>query len=72
MMTADRMPPLTDEAMTDAQRRCAREIAAGPRGGVYGPFVPLLRSPELAGHDWHRPPQPAAEKPGAKKSPARR
>jgi 4-carboxymuconolactone decarboxylase len=50
MMTADRMPPLADEAMTDEQRRCAREIAAGPRGGVYGPFVPLLRSPELAGH----------------------
>ena len=50
MMTADRMPPLADEAMTDEQRRCARVIAAGPRGGVYGPFVPLLRSPELAGH----------------------
>ena len=50
IMTADRMPPLADEAMTDEQRRCAREIASGPRGGVYGPFVPLLRSPELAGH----------------------
>ena len=50
MMTADRMPPLADEAMTDEQRRYAHEIAAGPRGAVYGPFVPLLRSPELAGH----------------------
>jgi 4-carboxymuconolactone decarboxylase len=49
-MNADRMPPLSDEAMTDEQRRCAREIATGPRGGVYGPFVPLLRSPELAAH----------------------
>jgi 4-carboxymuconolactone decarboxylase len=49
-MTSDRMPPLTDEVMTDAQRLCAREIAEGPRGGVYGPFIPLLRSPELAAH----------------------
>src|ERR1022692_175344 len=49
-MTSDRMPPLTDEAMTDEQRLCAREIATGPRGGMYGPFVPLLRSPELAAH----------------------
>lgn len=49
-MTADRMPPLADEVMSDEQRRCAREISAGPRGRVYGPFVPLLRSPELAGH----------------------
>ncbi len=49
-MNEDRMPPLAEEAMTDEQRACAREIAAGPRGAVYGPFVPLLRSPELAGH----------------------
>jgi 4-carboxymuconolactone decarboxylase len=49
-MSSDRMPPLHDAAMTDEQRSCAREIAAGPRGGVYGPFIPLLRSPELAGH----------------------
>jgi 4-carboxymuconolactone decarboxylase len=49
-MDSDRMPPLNDEAMTDEQRRCAREIAAGPRGAVYGPFIPLLRSPELAAH----------------------
>src|SRR5262249_20923822 len=25
-------------------------IASGPRGAVYGPFIPLLRSPELASH----------------------
>jgi 4-carboxymuconolactone decarboxylase len=49
-MNSDRMPPLTDDAMTDEQRQCAREIAAGPRGAVYGPFIPLLRSPELAAH----------------------
>jgi 4-carboxymuconolactone decarboxylase len=33
--------------MTAAQRQAAREISAGRRGGVYGPFVPALRSPEL-------------------------
>jgi 4-carboxymuconolactone decarboxylase len=33
--------------MTDAQRRAANELTAGPRGGVKGPFIPLLRSPEL-------------------------
>jgi 4-carboxymuconolactone decarboxylase len=33
--------------MSDAQKRAAAELAAGPRGGVRGPFVALLRSPEL-------------------------
>ena len=41
------MPPLTDEQMTPAQREVARELASGRRGALYGPFVPLLRSPEL-------------------------
>jgi len=41
------MPPLDPVAMTDAQRRAADELTAGPRGGVKGPFIPLLRSPEL-------------------------
>jgi 4-carboxymuconolactone decarboxylase len=43
----DRMPPLDPERMTEAQQRAAAELSAGPRGGVRGPFVPLLRSPEL-------------------------
>jgi len=43
----DRMPPLDRAAMTEAQRKVADELAAGPRGGVKGPFIPLLRSPEL-------------------------
>jgi 4-carboxymuconolactone decarboxylase len=42
-----RMPPLDAAAMTDAQRSAAAELAAGPRGGVKGPFIALLRSPEL-------------------------
>jgi 4-carboxymuconolactone decarboxylase len=41
------MPPLDPAAMNDAQRKSAQALAAGPRGGVKGPFIALLRSPEL-------------------------
>jgi len=43
-----RLQPLTPETMTDEQRRIADEIAAGPRGGLRGPFQAWLRSPSLA------------------------
>jgi 4-carboxymuconolactone decarboxylase len=43
----DRMPPLPAGKMTDAQRKAAAQMIAGPRKGVKGPFIPLLRSPEL-------------------------
>ena len=43
----DRMPPLARETMDDAQRVAADELIAGPRKGVKGPFIPLLRSPRL-------------------------
>ncbi len=43
----ERMPPLRLDEMTDAQRRVAEELIAGPRKGVKGPFICLLRSPEL-------------------------
>jgi 4-carboxymuconolactone decarboxylase len=33
--------------MNDAQRAAAQAVIDGPRGAVYGPFIPLLRSPEL-------------------------
>jgi 4-carboxymuconolactone decarboxylase len=46
-MSMERMPPVTREQMTAAQKKVHDEIASGPRGAVYGPFVPLLRSPEL-------------------------
>ncbi len=46
----ERLPPLDPDALTEAQRRAADELASGPRGGVIGPFVPLLRSPELMEH----------------------
>lgn len=47
MHHVERMPPLDPAAMTDAQRAAAQALIDGPRGGVKGPFIPLLRSPEL-------------------------
>jgi 4-carboxymuconolactone decarboxylase len=49
-MTTDRLPPIPPERWTAAQREQAEAMIAGPRGAVLAPFVPLLRSPELAGH----------------------
>jgi 4-carboxymuconolactone decarboxylase len=43
----DRMAPIPRERMTEAQRAAADELIAGPRKAVKGPFIALLRSPEL-------------------------
>jgi 4-carboxymuconolactone decarboxylase len=43
----ERLPLPAAEAMSDAQRAAAQALIDGPRKGVYGPFLPLLRSPEL-------------------------
>ncbi|HEY4375446.1 MAG TPA: carboxymuconolactone decarboxylase family protein [Burkholderiales bacterium] len=43
----ERMPPLREEQMDAAQRAAAAALIAGPRKGVKGPFIPLLRSPVL-------------------------
>ena len=43
----ERMPVISEDKMTAAQKQAAEAIAAGPRGDVKGPFVSLLRSPEL-------------------------
>ena len=43
----DRMPPLPFDRMTAAQRKAVDGLIAGPRKGVSGPFIPLLRTPEL-------------------------
>lgn len=43
----DRLGPIAPRDWTAAQRTAAQAIIDGPRGAVYGPFVPLLRSPEL-------------------------
>jgi len=47
MPSTERLPALAREAMNDAQRAAADELTAGPRKGVKGPFIALLRSPEL-------------------------
>ena len=46
----DRLAPLPSAQWTDAQRAAAQSVIEGPRGALYGPFVPLLRSPELMQH----------------------
>jgi 4-carboxymuconolactone decarboxylase len=43
----ERMAMIPDSKMTPEQKEAAAELAAGPRGEVKGPFVSLLRSPEL-------------------------
>lgn len=43
----DRLPLMSREAMSTAQRDVADALIAGPRKAVLGPFIPLLRSPEL-------------------------
>lgn len=43
----ERLPLLTDAQMNDAQKKAAADLIAGPRKGVFGPFIPLMRSPEL-------------------------
>ena len=42
-----RFPALTPDNMTPEQRKLFDDIASGPRGGVNGPFEPLLYNPEL-------------------------
>jgi 4-carboxymuconolactone decarboxylase len=43
----DRLPPLSEEQCSPKQLEVIRELLAGPRTKFRGPFVPLLRSPEL-------------------------
>lgn len=35
------------DSLTDEQQRAVDEVAAGPRGKLIEPFVPMLRAPEL-------------------------
>lgn len=48
-----RFQPLADSEMDPAQAEVARKIAAGPRGGVRGPFVPMLHSPDFTDRFQH-------------------
>src|SRR5215468_5228928 len=43
----DRMPPLAPDKMSDAQKKAAEVFAEGRGYAVRGPFVPLIRSPEV-------------------------
>jgi 4-carboxymuconolactone decarboxylase len=43
----ERLPMPAESQMTPAQSEAAAALIAGPRKGVYGPFLPLLRSPQL-------------------------
>lgn len=44
---SDRMPPIPADRLTAEQETARAAIVAGPRGELVGPFVPLLRCPEL-------------------------
>lgn len=44
----DRMPRIPADKLNAEQAAAAAAIAEGPRGGVRGPFLPLMRSPGLA------------------------
>jgi 4-carboxymuconolactone decarboxylase len=44
---SERLPAIPDSELSSAQRRAAAALAAGRRGAVFGPFIALLRSPEL-------------------------
>jgi 4-carboxymuconolactone decarboxylase len=43
----DRMPPIAADELTDAQRKAIDEFRAARSADISGPFVPLLRSPEV-------------------------
>jgi 4-carboxymuconolactone decarboxylase len=43
----NRMPPIPPERLTDAQKKAVAEFAAVRKVEPAGPFVPLLRSPEV-------------------------
>lgn len=44
-----RFPEIPSDQWSQAQRAAAAAIASGPRGGISGPFLPLLYSPGLMG-----------------------
>lgn len=43
----DRMPPIAPQNYTEIQKKAAEEFAGGRGYDVRGPFVPLMRSPEV-------------------------
>src|SRR5499426_3186549 len=47
VLAQDRMPPIPADKLTDAQKRAAEAFAEGRGYAIRGPFVPLIRSPEV-------------------------
>lgn len=45
--TNDRLPEIPAESLAEAQKAAAAQFLAARKTPVFGPFVPLLRSPEL-------------------------
>ena len=43
----DRMPPIPADKLTDAQKKAIEEFRAARSAELSGPFIPLLRSPEV-------------------------
>ena len=43
----DRLPQIPTDQLSSAQKAAVKEMVAGPRGAVIGPFIATLRSPEL-------------------------
>lgn len=50
MTIQSRLSELTEATMDDAQRAVLKDILAGPRGNLDGPFLAWIQSPELANH----------------------
>jgi 4-carboxymuconolactone decarboxylase len=46
----ERLGPIVRTAMSEAQQAAAAELCATPRGTVFGPFMVMLRSPEVLTH----------------------
>lgn len=46
-MAQDRLPDIPAESLSEAQKAAAAQFLAARKTPVFGPFVPLLRSPEL-------------------------
>jgi 4-carboxymuconolactone decarboxylase len=47
LLAQDRMPPLPPDKLTDAQKKAMEEFKAARSADISGPFIPLLRSPEV-------------------------
>ena len=46
-LAQDRLPPIPADKLTAAQKKAAEEFRAERKQDVFGPFVPLSRSPQL-------------------------